>query len=88
MPALMDGSSSISAADPLNLAGVVTAGDRIRTAARSRMVYRDGVPLAVREGDAMRTLSTVDAPLAAAVARALGVRRACQLQMANAEGRN
>ena len=40
---------SISAADPLNLAGIVTAGERIRTASRSRIVYRDGVPLAVGE---------------------------------------
>ena len=39
---------TISAADPLNLAGIVTAGERIRTAGRNRIVYRDGVPLAVR----------------------------------------
>ena len=42
---------AISTADPLNLAGIVTAGDRIRAAARNRVLYRDGVPLAVREGD-------------------------------------
>src|SRR5207247_3026966 len=38
---------AISAADPLNLAGIVTAGERVRAAGRNRLVYRDGVPLAV-----------------------------------------
>jgi ATP-dependent Lhr-like helicase len=37
----------ISAADPLNLAGIVTAGDRIRAAGRTRVIYRDGVPVDV-----------------------------------------
>ena len=40
-------SSTISTADPLNLAGIVTAGERIRAAARNRLVYRDGVAIAV-----------------------------------------
>ena len=50
----------IGTADPLNLAGIVTAGDRIRAAGRNRLVYRDGVPLAVREGDFVRELSAID----------------------------
>src|SRR5262249_47117545 len=33
---------TISAADPLNLTGVLTAGDRIRAVTRTRIVYRDG----------------------------------------------
>ena len=37
---------SVSAADPLNLAGIVTSGERVRAVAASRIVYRDGVPLA------------------------------------------
>ncbi|HET7696163.1 MAG TPA: DEAD/DEAH box helicase [Vicinamibacterales bacterium] len=36
-------SLTISAADPLNLAGIVTAGERIRAAGRATIVYRDGV---------------------------------------------
>ena len=40
---------TISAADPLNLAGIVTAGDRIRAATGNRLVYRDGVPQYHRE---------------------------------------
>jgi ATP-dependent Lhr-like helicase len=66
---------TISAADPLNLAGIVTAGDRIRAAGRTRIAYRDGTPLAVMEGDFVRELSPVDPSIAAAVSRALRSRR-------------
>jgi ATP-dependent Lhr-like helicase len=62
---------AISAADPLNLAGIVTAGERIRAARRNRIVYRDGVPLAVVEQGLVRELAPIDAHLAADVARAL-----------------
>jgi ATP-dependent Lhr-like helicase len=62
---------TISAADPLNLAGIVTAGDRIRVAGRSRIVYRDGVPLAVKEGDVVRQLAPLEPSLAAQVGQAL-----------------
>jgi ATP-dependent Lhr-like helicase len=65
---------AISAADPMNLAGIVTAGDRIRAARRSRIVYRDGVPLAVIEQGLVRELAPFDAQLAAEVARALHTR--------------
>jgi len=46
----------ISAADPLNLAGIVTAGDRVRAVAPTRVLYRDGVPMAAMEGDYVRPL--------------------------------
>jgi ATP-dependent Lhr-like helicase len=46
----------VSAADPLNLAGIVTAGDRVRAVAATRVVYRDGIPLAAMEGDYVRPL--------------------------------
>jgi ATP-dependent Lhr-like helicase len=65
---------TISAADPLNLTGIVTAGERIRTARRNRIVYRDGVPLAVREGDFVRDLVPVDGAAAAGISRALASR--------------
>jgi ATP-dependent Lhr-like helicase len=65
---------AISAADPLNLAGIVTAGERIRAARRHRIVYRDGVPLAVREGDGVRELAPIDSRIAADVSRALKTR--------------
>jgi ATP-dependent helicase Lhr and Lhr-like helicase len=66
---------TISAADPLNLAGIITVGDRVRTAGRTRIVYRDGVPLAVMEGDFTRELTAIDPAIAGDVARALRRRR-------------
>ena len=64
----------VSTADPLNLAGIVTAGERLRAAARNRVLYRDGVPLAIREGDFVRNLAPIDPSLASDVARALSRR--------------
>jgi len=40
------------------------APDRIRAAGRNRLVYRDGVPLAVREGDFVRELTVIDPAIA------------------------
>jgi ATP-dependent Lhr-like helicase len=57
----------ISAADPLNLAGIVTTGDRVRAVAGSRVAYRNGVPLAAMEGDYVRPL-ILSSDLAPAVA--------------------
>jgi ATP-dependent Lhr-like helicase len=62
---------AISAADPLNLAGIVTPGDRIRAVRRTRVVYRSGVPLAVREGDFVRELAPLAPEIASEVSRAL-----------------
>ena len=36
----------ISAADPLNLTGIITPGERVASQASQRVLYRDGVPLA------------------------------------------
>jgi ATP-dependent Lhr-like helicase len=47
---------TISAADPLNLVGLVTPGARIPAIASHRIVLCDGVPIAVRDGDGLRTL--------------------------------
>ena len=65
----------ISAIDPLNLAGIVTSGERVAAVASTRIVYRDGIPLAALEGDYIRPLSTFDPGLAADVASALAGRR-------------
>jgi ATP-dependent helicase Lhr and Lhr-like helicase len=74
-----DGSlTTISTADPLNLSGIVTAGERIRPARRNRIVYRDGAPLAVLEGDFVRELAPLDPDIAADIARALRRRRELQ----------
>jgi ATP-dependent helicase Lhr and Lhr-like helicase len=74
-----DGSlTTLSTADPLNLSGIVTAGERIRPARRNRIVYRDGAPLAVLEGDFVRELAPLDPDIAADIARALRRRRELQ----------
>jgi len=41
---------SISAADPLNLVGILTPGQRIPATPKNRILFRDGVPIAFREG--------------------------------------
>jgi ATP-dependent Lhr-like helicase len=65
----------ISAADPLNLVGLVTAGDRVPAVTATRLAYRNGVPVAVLEGDYIRPLADVAPGLAADVASALTGRR-------------
>ena len=62
---------TLSTADPLNLTGIVTPGERLRATRRNRMVYRDGVPLAVVEGDFVRELCPIDPAIARDVSRAL-----------------
>jgi ATP-dependent Lhr-like helicase len=41
---------SLSAADPLNLAGIVTPGARVPALTSNRVLYRDGVPVATLTG--------------------------------------
>ncbi|HJR35135.1 MAG TPA: hypothetical protein VJ817_09320, partial [Gemmatimonadales bacterium] len=48
---------TISAADPLNLIGIVTPGERIASIRSSRIVFEDGVPLAVLEAGSIRPLA-------------------------------
>ena len=67
---------TISAADPLNLTGIVTTGERIRTAGRNRIAYGAGVPVAVLEGDGVRELTRLDPSGASNVSRALKARGA------------
>jgi ATP-dependent Lhr-like helicase len=66
---------TISAADPLNLTGIVTPGDRVRTVAANRVVYLRGVPVAAMEGDMLRVLAPVDPSIAPAAAAAAAGRR-------------
>jgi ATP-dependent Lhr-like helicase len=66
---------AISAADPLNLTGIITGSERLRTAAGNRIVYRNGVPLAALEGDMLRMLTDIDPAIAADVAAAAAGRR-------------
>ena len=40
---------SISAADPLNMLGILLPGPRLSSVASNRLLYRDGIPIAVLE---------------------------------------
>ncbi|MBI3774926.1 MAG: DEAD/DEAH box helicase [Gammaproteobacteria bacterium] len=51
---------SISAADPLNLAGIITPGARIPAITSNRVLYRDGIPIAVQVGGETVFLEAVD----------------------------
>jgi ATP-dependent Lhr-like helicase len=59
----------ISAADPLNLLGILTSGERIRATVSTRIAYRSGVAVSAMEGDYLRPLvEAEDAEVAAALA--------------------
>ena len=66
---------TISAADPLNLVGIITEGERVRASTGGRLVYHRGVAVCALEGDMLRTLSPVDDSIAADVAAAAAGRR-------------
>jgi ATP-dependent Lhr-like helicase len=48
---------SLSASDPLNLMGIITPGKRVSSHYKNRVLYRDGVPAAFKEGSETRLLS-------------------------------
>jgi len=52
---------SISAADPLNLVGIATPGERVPALAGNRVLYRDGIPIALYEARQVRFLVDLDA---------------------------
>jgi ATP-dependent helicase Lhr and Lhr-like helicase len=47
---------SLSAADPLNLIGIITPGARLASLAGNRLLYRDGVPIATYAADEVHFL--------------------------------
>jgi ATP-dependent helicase Lhr and Lhr-like helicase len=51
---------AVSAADPLNLLGVLTPGARLPALTGNRLLYRDGVPIAAREAGRTRFLVDLD----------------------------
>jgi ATP-dependent helicase Lhr and Lhr-like helicase len=52
---------AISAADPLNLAGILTPGDKVPRLAGNRLLFEGGVPIAVQSGGDIRYLAELDA---------------------------
>ncbi|MCI0391540.1 MAG: DEAD/DEAH box helicase [Acidobacteria bacterium] len=47
---------SVSAADPLNLVGIVLPGNRVPVIPTNRILYRDGIPIAILEAGQVRFL--------------------------------
>jgi ATP-dependent Lhr-like helicase len=47
---------AVGAADPLNLTGILTPGERVPALARNRILYRDGVPVLALEGGEVKSL--------------------------------
>jgi ATP-dependent Lhr-like helicase len=52
---------SLSGADPLNLAGVLTPGPKLAALTGNRVLYRDGVPVALYEGGEVQYVAELDA---------------------------
>ncbi|MCY3770885.1 MAG: DEAD/DEAH box helicase [Gemmatimonadetes bacterium] len=52
---------AISAADPLNLVGIITPGRRVPGITSNRILYRDGEPILIMEGGEIRETSPVAA---------------------------
>jgi ATP-dependent Lhr-like helicase len=71
---------SISAADPLNLVGIVTPSERVPALRKNRIVFGDGVPLASLEGGVVRQLGEFGQYSSYEVERAL-VRRKTALRI-------
>jgi len=51
---------SLSGADPLNLAGILTPGPRLPSLSGNRVLYRDGIPIAVFAGGEVRFLQELE----------------------------
>ena len=52
---------SISAADPLNLAGILTPGDKVARLPGNRVLFRNGTPVAKRSNGEVQLLTEMDA---------------------------
>ena len=51
---------SVSAADPLNLVGILTPGARVPSLTGNRVLYRDGIPLALYAGGEVKFLTELE----------------------------
>jgi ATP-dependent helicase Lhr and Lhr-like helicase len=54
---------AISAVDPLNLAGILTPGDKVPRLPGNRLLFEGGVPIAVQSGGDVHYLRELDAPV-------------------------
>jgi ATP-dependent helicase Lhr and Lhr-like helicase len=53
---------ALSAADPLNLTGIVTPGERVPGITRNRILYRDGVPVVALEAGEAKPIGSEEPP--------------------------
>jgi ATP-dependent Lhr-like helicase len=51
---------SLSGADPLNLVGILTPGPKLAALTGNRLLYRDGLPVALFAGGEVQFLETFD----------------------------
>jgi ATP-dependent Lhr-like helicase len=51
---------ALSAADPLNLVGLLTPGSRLPALTGNRVLYREGIPIAVLAGGETRFLEQLE----------------------------
>jgi ATP-dependent Lhr-like helicase len=51
---------SLSGADPLNLVGILTPGPKLGSLTGNRVLYRDGIPVALLAGGEIRFLAELD----------------------------
>lgn len=51
---------AISAADPLNLVGIILPGEKIPATLSGRILFRNGVPIAHQSGDEMRAMGDAE----------------------------
>jgi ATP-dependent Lhr-like helicase len=51
---------SVSGADPLNLVGILTPGPKLSSLTGNRLLYRDGIPIAILQGGAVEFLETLE----------------------------
>ena len=52
---------SVSGADPLNLVGILTPGSKLSALTGNRLLYRDGLPIALLAGGEVQFLETLEA---------------------------
>ena len=51
---------NISAADPLNLCGIISPGEKVSALAKNRILFRDGIPLAINEHNKVTFLQSIE----------------------------
>jgi ATP-dependent helicase Lhr and Lhr-like helicase len=56
----LDSWVSLSGADPLNLVGILTPGPKLSALTGSRVLYRDGIPVALLTGDDVQFLEPLE----------------------------